>query len=63
MDHILARNESIHQKVCGQMQNLSAHKGKKIEHRVISVVTHTREAMGCSKHGFCVGIAKNTKRV
>jgi hypothetical protein len=59
----LARNERRCQNICGQMQNLPAFKRKEAERRLISTVTHTREAMGCSKHGLHIGAAKNTKRV
>jgi hypothetical protein len=45
------------------MKNLSALKVKKTEYRVVSVVTHTRETVGCSENGFYVGDAKDTKRV
>jgi hypothetical protein len=38
-------------------------KGKKAKHRVIPAITHTREAVGCSEHGFHIGTAKNTKRI
>jgi hypothetical protein len=37
-------------------------KGKKTKYWVVSTIAYSREALGCNKHGFCVGIAKNTKR-
>jgi hypothetical protein len=51
------------EEICGQVQNLSAHEGKKIEHRIISTITHTRKTMGCSEHGFHIRTAKETKGI
>jgi len=32
------------------------------KHWIVSAIDYSREALGCDKHGFCVGITKNTKR-
>jgi hypothetical protein len=38
-------------------------KGKRQEYWIVSTIANTREAVGCGKHGFCVGTAENTKRM
>jgi hypothetical protein len=45
------------------MQDLSTHKREKVEHRVISAITHTRKAMGCIEHGFHIGATKNENKM
>jgi hypothetical protein len=35
------------QDICRQMHNFPAFKGEKAECRVLSTITHTREAVGC----------------
>jgi hypothetical protein len=50
------------QEIHGQMQNLLAFEGKKIECEVLSTIAHTREVVGCNYLGFHIGVAKNAKR-
>jgi hypothetical protein len=41
---------------------MSTFEGSKVECRFLSVVAHTRKAMGGDKRGFCVGFAEDAKR-
>jgi hypothetical protein len=41
---------------------MTAFEGKEAECGILSAISHTREAMGGNKHGFCIGFAKDTKR-
>jgi hypothetical protein len=45
------------------MSNFPTFEGEKEECRILSAIAHTREAMGGDKHGFCIGIAKDAKRI
>jgi hypothetical protein len=59
----LVGNASRRQEIRGQMQNLPAFEGKKTECGILSTIAHTREAVVCNQHGFCIGVAKNIKRL
>jgi hypothetical protein len=50
------------QNICRQMYNFQSFEGKKEEWGFLSIVSHTRKVVGCDKHGFCIGVAKDTKR-
>jgi hypothetical protein len=40
---------------------MSTCKRLKAEHRVLSTIAHTKEAMGGHQYGFCVGFTENAK--
>jgi hypothetical protein len=60
---LLARDEDRCEEICGQLHNLSAYKGKKVERRVISAITHTRKAVGHSEHRFLIRTTKEIEGI